>query len=459
MASTYDVYGVFTPTTQAKLNFVSRKEINDQLVDALLTPGKQLIVYGESGSGKSTLLLNKLLQTYPAHITTQCSTTTTYEELLLDAFDQLDTYYVEGRSSQRTRSISPGVQADFLRIRAKIDANLSKSTTESQTRIIPPQLTAQRLAQFLGEQHMCWVVEDFHKMQPDAKTPFAQSMKVFSDVSASYPEVKTITIGATDTARQVVEYDPEMSNRVSELLVPLMNKEELEAILVNGQRLLNVNLAELVEPIVEYSVGVPSVCHQLALNVCLETQVVIRQAATRVLTTADLKAAIERYVRESSDTLKARFEKALRRHTVRKFDNCRLILAAMASGPLSGMLAAEILSNIRHDAHDYPTGNLTQYLKELTKDGRGSVVRLGFDRRYRFADPLYHTFAQASLLKREYVKAATPSIASIATNELARYWAGSALDPANTFTVTPGSEFDGWKTAFTKDFFGKESAS
>src|SRR6201999_2025803 len=61
----YSVYQVFTPTTQARVNYVDRPEINDQFVDAVQTPGKQLIIYGESGSGKSTLLANKLEELYP----------------------------------------------------------------------------------------------------------------------------------------------------------------------------------------------------------------------------------------------------------------------------------------------------------------------------------------------------------------------------------------------------------
>ena len=189
------VYGVFTPTTKAQLNFVDRDSVNSQLVDALRTPGKHLIVYGESGSGKSTLLLNKLRQTYSGHVTTQCSAAMTYDQLLLDAFGQLNPYYTQGLSRQKTRSISPAVHAASL----QISISLSRVDSEQQNRVVPPQLTAQRLAQFLGEQNMCWVVEDFHKMPAAQKVPFAQSLKIFSDISTDYPDVKTVTIGATET--------------------------------------------------------------------------------------------------------------------------------------------------------------------------------------------------------------------------------------------------------------------
>lgn len=450
MSPVYSVYDVFTPTTQAQLNFVDRNAINDYLVDALRTPGKQLIVYGESGSGKSTLLLNKLRQIYSDHITTQCSSVMTYDQLLLDAFDQLDPYYLASQTLQKGRSVSAGLTADFSRIRASIDAALTQSTTQSTTRVLPPQLTAQRLAQFLGAQGMCWVVEDFHKMPDSEKLPFSQSMKIFCDASATYPEVKTITIGAADTARQVVEYDPEMSRRVTELLVPLMTDEELDTILLNGQQLLNVDLSELVNPVVQYSAGLPAVCHQLALNVCLEDGILATQDKRTTFNRENLIPAAERYVRESSDTLKARFDKALRRHRVRRFDNCRLILAAIASGPLTGMLVSDILNTVRAEEPDYPTGNLTQYLRELTQDARGNVLHLGTDGKYRFSDPLYYSFAQLTLLEQHhptstvsggylgYLVGSSLTTITVSDSDWSKFY--TSHDLANQWVYTIGSE-------------------
>src|SRR5688572_14807734 len=92
MSSMTSVFDVFTPTTQANINFVARDAVNDRLVDAIRTPGKQLVVYGETGSGKSTLLQRKLNELYTDHITTRCSSTSTFESILLDAFDQLDKF-------------------------------------------------------------------------------------------------------------------------------------------------------------------------------------------------------------------------------------------------------------------------------------------------------------------------------------------------------------------------------
>jgi hypothetical protein len=234
-------------------------------------------------------------------------------------------------------------------------------------------------------------------MPEGEKRALSQSLKIFSDLSADYPDVKILAIGATETAREVVEYDPEMTRRVSELMVPLMSEDELDAILRNGQDLMNLDFSPISEEIVRYSMGVPSVCHQLALNVCLESGEMLTSPERREFGDDELKPAVERWIRESSDTLKASFDRALQRHRVRKYDNCRLILSALASGPLTGMLHSDILGEIQKGYPEYPSGNLTRYLQELLGEDRGNFLRLGADGRFRFTDPLHHTYARITL--------------------------------------------------------------
>src|SRR5690242_14309632 len=89
----YQVRDVFTPTKPARIAFIDRDAINQKLVSALQTPAKQIIVYGHSGSGKTTLLANKLTQLFENHITTRCMKGLKFEQLLLDAFDQLSPFF------------------------------------------------------------------------------------------------------------------------------------------------------------------------------------------------------------------------------------------------------------------------------------------------------------------------------------------------------------------------------
>jgi hypothetical protein len=127
-ASSRSVFDVFTPTTQARVNFIERDSVNDRLVDALRTPGKQIIVYGDSGSGKSTLLLRKLEQLYESHITSRCSAASTFTSILLDTFDQLDTHYVDSRSTSLSNSKKASIQLEIAKAKATYEKQTADST-------------------------------------------------------------------------------------------------------------------------------------------------------------------------------------------------------------------------------------------------------------------------------------------------------------------------------------------
>jgi len=99
----YQVNQVFTPTKPAILSYTERNsKINNHLIDALMTPGKQIVLYGHSGCGKSTLLINKLNETYESYFITRCTKSMGFDQVLLDGFDQLEEVY---KSKNRKKNI------------------------------------------------------------------------------------------------------------------------------------------------------------------------------------------------------------------------------------------------------------------------------------------------------------------------------------------------------------------
>lgn len=218
---------VFTPTKPARIAFIDREAINDKLVNALEMPGKQLIVYGHSGSGKTTLLANKLHQMYERHITTHCMKGMPFDQLVLDAFDQLGNYYTSEKATSQKNTVAGELSGSYLAIQSKIISSNTEERSEKEQRIVPPQLTPQTLGKFLGEAKCCWILEDFHKIDISEKTKLSQLMKVFMDLSDQFDDLKIVALGAVDTARQVVECDSEMRNRVAEIHVGLMTEKEI----------------------------------------------------------------------------------------------------------------------------------------------------------------------------------------------------------------------------------------
>lgn len=394
----HDAIKVFTPATPARLAFIEREEVNDKIVNALRTPGKQIVVYGHSGSGKTTLLVNKLHQTYSNHITTQCTRGMTFDQAVLNAFDQLGLFYEKEKTAKNSEKITPALEAEYLGIKFSLAGEKCSEDEVKQERVLPPQLTAQNLAKLIGAASCCWVIEDFHKMDAQEKARMSQVMKVFADTGDSYPCAKVIAVGAVGTAREVVEYDAELKNRVSEIHVPLMSHPEIRSIIDQGSKLLNLTVEKSVgSTIVQYSNGLPAVCHQLCLNLCFASGLVETQESPVHLDETVFQKALQRYVQEASDSLKSLFEAALNERK-RRFDNGKLILLALANCSPDGARSYEILERVRQIEPAYPSGNLSKYLKELQEERRGALIKYDYNSgMYSYADPIYRVYALVSL--------------------------------------------------------------
>lgn len=389
---------VFTPTKPARIAFVERDSVNDKLVNSLTTPGKQIVVYGHSGTGKTTLLVNKLTQLYEHHITTRCMKGLKFEQLILDAFDQLSPFYKSEKLQTQKLSTSSDLSASYLMLQAKLNAQTSTDTTEKQIRILPPQLTPQALGRFLGAQRACWVLEDFHKVDESEKEKLSQLMKVFMDLSDDYAELKIIALGAVDTARQVVDYDHEMRNRVAEVHVSLMTEQEIAGIIAKGELALNIKFNPEIKRLVSrHSNGLASVCHHLCLNMCNAAGVVETNDGEPIeLTKTHCEHAVKTYVEEASDSIKSAFDKALKQRRKTQYANARLILEALSAFGDSGTARTEIHNRIQRAEPKYPEANLKYLLPKLCTLEYGGILRFDSNSgRYSFADPIYRAYALA----------------------------------------------------------------
>lgn len=387
------VYEVFTPSMPAREAFVERSLLNDRLIDAIRTPGKQLIIYGHSGSGKTTLIERKLFELYEHHITVSCVKGMTFDQVLLDAFDQLDAFITVGGSVQK----SVGWDAQISALWTQVSAAKTSMLEVKSERVLPPQLTVQNLARLVGAANACWVLEDFHKLEPSEKEKLAQAMKMFMDTARIYPSIKAVAVGAVGTAREVVAYDQEMRNRVAEIEVPLMSSAEIREIIQTGAAKLGITFErQVVDSIVTFSNGIPAICHQLCLSACVAAGVNLAGSASVQIKKPDLEAAVKEFVQSASDSIRNRFDLAIRRERVRKYDNYAIALRAVCDAPMGGATLGELSAIIAKNEPGYPVNNIGRYLDSLLTDGRGAVLRRDqASGKYFHSDPFIRSYAQA----------------------------------------------------------------
>jgi phage pi2 protein 07 len=393
----YQLQEVFTPTTPARTCFVEREEINDKLVRALRTPGRQIVVYGHTGTGKTTLLINKLRQLYEYHITTRCMKGMKFEQIILDAFDKLSPFYVSEMSTKDNKDESFSGGFDYNSIKLQINCSSALESNRKENRVLPPQLTPAALGRFIGEKKACWVIEDFHKIDEVEKSHLSQMMKVFMDMAEDYPDLKIITLGATNTAREVIEYDHEMKNRVAEIFVPLMTAAEVRGIIEKGEMALNIKIPDLIKNnIVKYCNGLASSCHHLCLNMCDAAGVnETVDGIIKELNPKDYEAAVKSYLEDSSDSVKSSFDKALKKSRANEFE-AEIVINALSSFKEDGAARFDILKKIKIQKPKCNDAVLKRKLEKLCKMENGGIVRYDeVSGRYSFSDPIYKAYAAA----------------------------------------------------------------
>lgn len=215
------------------------------------------------------------------------------------------------------------------------------------------------------------------------------------DCGLEYPQVKIIALGAVQTARQVVEYDDEMRNRVSEIEIHLMEPDEILKIISTGEKCLNIEFSEKIKKlIVKYSGGLPAVCHQLCLNSCNAKGLIETSPITIKITNEDFKKAVENYVEETSDSIRSRFEKALKPNRNSKYNIPKIVLQKLIDLPDSGSSRFEILKKVKDEIPTCTDASLKRALNSLTLPSSGEVIRHSQNSGlYAFSDPLYHAYA------------------------------------------------------------------
>lgn len=383
----YDLNKVFTPTSYAELSYKRRPELEQRLKSAIKQTGKQIIIYGHSGGGKSTLLNNILKQEKVEKITSQCISETTVDLLMLDAFDQLDAYYISKKSDTEKVSIAN----DMKNLYFSIKASYEQSSTVEKSRILPPQLSPQNLARLIGAAGYVWIIEDFHKVREEEKLKLSQIMKMFYDIANRFNKVKIIAIGAALTGHEVVAYESELNNRVSEICVPLLTDKEIKDIIIKGTELLNIRFdTKLLSKIINYSNNLATIAHQFAYNICDANGVSKTQSYKKHISENYLKKSMESFVADKEGTFVNLYNKITIQRSG-KYQNVEVILKAMAEHSKKELSHGEILQKIHESEPNYNAGNLSAYLKKLCSSQCEEVLRENLGR-YSFSDPFFMAY-------------------------------------------------------------------
>ena len=304
---------VFTPTKSAEANYVSRPELESLITNSLVTPGKQILLFGHSGSGKTTIIRSVLRQNRIKFIKTHCEAASTFNDIILAAFDDLDKFVIGEKNTNKRYTIKGDLASEIREIKSKITAERSEEDNTKMVRLLPPQLTPQKLAQLLGEGDFVWIIEDFHKVAEEEKKRIADTLKIFVDNANDYLKTKIICIGACENATDLVRLEPDLKTRVDEIKVNMLSEDEIRKVVINGCKLLNLEIdSDLLDNISYYSSRIASTAHQMCLDICLSRNIVQRKRKKSKLNASDFNTAVQGYVKANEGSFSYAYEVAVR---------------------------------------------------------------------------------------------------------------------------------------------------
>lgn len=387
----YSVEQIFT-ILQADVNYVKRANIDDLLSQEFSTPGKQLIVFGHSGGGKTTSVFKMLKEHKSIYIKTHCESYTTFEQLIINAFAELDQYFLSGKTTNKSASIKGSLSAEYATIKASIESTTTEGESYSYAPVVPPQLTPQKLAEFMGKGNIVWVIEDFHKVHDDEKTRIADVIKIFVDNSNQYPMSKIICIGACESAHDLITLNPDLKNRVSEIKIPLLNDDEIRQIIENGFHFLNIYPDnKLADKLVEFSDRIASAAHQMCLDICNKNNIHETSKNPIIIPEASFEYAINGFLSRNQDSLKTLYEKATK-------DSLGWYILKTISSNCKNKLSIDEIERIINDKeHPYSKELIQEKLDELISTSYSILYRSSSEL-YGFSTPFWHRFVKVQLM-------------------------------------------------------------
>lgn len=241
------------------------------------------------------------------------------------------------------------------------------------------------------------MIEDFHKLKDDEKQKLADVMKVFVDEAndnlINAQQSKIICIGAVSTPRELIELDPNLSSRVDQIKVPLLNDEEIKRIIEQGCHLLNVVMSEeLVQNLVSYSNNIGSLAHCMCLDICTNLNVNKTKFRKVLVENASFNVAIKGYLKRNSDTLQKLYDLITAKNKAAWY-----VLKTMDIYNKNSISYAELIKRITPKSIKLSEEDIKQALVELQSQPY-YIIRYDEDSNsYSFSTPFWSAFIRIQL--------------------------------------------------------------
>jgi Cdc6-like AAA superfamily ATPase len=361
--------------------------LQDNLRDALREQGGQILVYGDTGVGKSSLLRYAAEDEGMDLVSVDCLSSKSYEDLLEDAVRKL----IDVREIKRQRTTRGSAEiegeAGVSKIVSLKGRLRGEHARQREFEIVEKPLMDVVIEAMQAARSRLLVLDNFQNITDDRDRGLvAQTMEFLSDRADETGDIKVVVIGIADDAPDLLGGSGSFRRRTSEIGVPRMPDYEIEEILRNGFRFLELDVEhEAVRQLVFYADGFPFFAHLLGLHVA--------RAARRDGAKTIAAALIEPALARAASSVEQSFEERTRRAFEAGGDvqPRRRILQILTDSPQREWRSADVIGEFERlfEARtDYAFLHVA--LAQLMSDKFGAMLKRTGPRNryvYKFADP------------------------------------------------------------------------
>lgn len=258
---------VFKISGLPKHTFVERSSLNEKISDFFVSKDRVLLFLGYSKSGKTVYRKKHLDKEGFKIITFRCNS----DKTIVDLYNQIASECNLGQIISSNNSISVGSSASSSagvsvpavgNIDATITSDISYSyaKTEEQATV---KIDVNFLCNKLKENNVLVILEDYHLASSELNKTLSEDIKHFLD-----DEILFLLIGIPSSPNRALRNNPDLSGRMEHLNFDYLSKDEINKIINDGTKILNVEFnTDVRDAIVKYSMKnaflVQYICREL----------------------------------------------------------------------------------------------------------------------------------------------------------------------------------------------------
>ncbi len=375
---TAQVFRPGAPIDKYELFAGRREQVND-IISAIMQPGRHVILYGERGVGKTSLakVMGEVLSgsgfTMPQSATLNCDGTDTFSSLWHKIFRELT--FV-------SRVSTIGFQSGENYQNIVLDVLLPETVTPDDIRYA---------FQHFQNHPMIVIIDELDRIRgQETTTLLADTIKTLSDHAI---DATLILVGIADSVDGLIAEHRSIERALVQVHVPRMSRDELFQILDKGYTQIGMHIeANAREYIAALSQGLPHYTHALGLYSTLEAV----EANRTTVNMEDVSKAMGLTVQKSQSILSDYYKAIISPQKLNLYVQVLLACALAPKDALGYFSAGDVrgpMSKIMGKSYEIPA--YSRHLDEFCEPRRGPVLQKTGDTRkfrFRFVNPLMQPF-------------------------------------------------------------------